>query len=48
MIELETRCTTCGHVFTPSHAAYVRGDWRTCTRCRGDPGEQVSGRSRPR
>ena len=40
---IETHCTACGDAFTPSHDAYVRGDWRTCTRCRGDPGEQAPG-----
>ncbi len=36
MIEIEMT-TTCGHAFTPSHDACVRGDWRTCPLCRGDP-----------
>ena len=43
MIEIEATCTTCGHVFTPSHDAYVRGDWRVCTRCRDGPDDEVSG-----
>jgi len=45
MIEIEATCTTCGADFTPSHAAYVRGTWRTCpswrTRCRDGPGDEV-------
>ncbi len=41
MIEIEATCTICGHVFTPSHSDYVRGTWRVCTRCRGDPGDEV-------
>ncbi len=47
MIELETHCTTCGADFTPSHDAYVRGTWRTCTRCRDGPGDEVSGAIEP-
>ncbi len=46
MIELTVTCITCGADFTPSHAAYVRGTWRTCpswrTRCRDGPSEQDS------
>ena len=41
MTELETVCRTCGESWTPDHAAYVRGTWRACTRCRGDPGDEV-------
>ena len=40
---IETRCIACGHAFTPAPDAFRRGTWRTCSRCRGDPGEQVSG-----
>ncbi len=43
MIEMTTICTVCGADFTPTHDAYVRGDWRTCTRCRDGPGDDVSG-----
>ena len=42
MIELETRCTTCGHAFTPAPDAFRRGSWRACPRCRGDPGDEDS------
>ena len=34
MTELETVCRTCGESWTPDHAAYVRGTWRTCPSCR--------------
>lgn len=43
MIEIEATCITCGADFTPAPDAFRRGTWRTCTRCRGDPGEEVSG-----
>ncbi len=43
MIELTVTCAQCGTDHTPSHDAYVRGDWRTCTRCRDGPGEQAPG-----
>ena len=33
-MELMTVCRTCGESWTPDHAAYVRGDWRTCSACR--------------
>ncbi len=42
MIQIETRCTTCGHAFTPAPDAFRRGTWRTCTRCRDGPSEQDS------
>jgi len=41
-MELMTTCRTCGESWTPDHAAYVRGTWRACPRCRGDPGEEDS------
>jgi hypothetical protein len=37
----ETRCTTCGHAFTPAPDAFQRGTWRTGSRCRDGPGEQA-------
>ena len=43
MIEMLATRTGCGAEHAPSHDAYVRGDWRTCTRCRDGPGEQVPG-----
>ena len=43
MIQIETRCTTCGAEFTPAPDAFRRGSWRTCTRCRDGPGEQAPG-----
>ncbi len=27
----------------PDADAFRRGTWRACTRCRGDPGDEVSG-----
>ena len=33
MIELTTRCTTCGTDHTPTRSDYVRGDWRICPAC---------------
>ena len=39
-IEMTTTCTSCGESWTPDHAACVRGDWRTCPLCRGDPDAQ--------
>lgn len=42
-MEMQTTCRTSGESWTPDHADYVTCRWRTCTRCRGDPGEQVSG-----
>ena len=47
MIEIEATCTRCGADFTPAPDAYRRGDWRTCTRCRDGPGEEVSGAIEP-
>ncbi len=47
MIEIETRCTSCSHAFTPDRTAFRRGTWRACPRCRGDPGDEVSGVSEP-
>jgi len=32
--EIETVCQTCGDAFTPDHADYVAGRWRTCSACR--------------
>ena len=44
MIELmTTTCTSCGADFTPAPDAYRGGTWRTSPRCRGDPGDEVSG-----
>ncbi len=43
MIAIEATCTVCGADFTPAPDAFRRGDWRTCTRCRGDPDDQVPG-----
>jgi len=43
MIEIEATCTTCGAEFTPAPDAFRRGTWRAFTRCRGDPGDEVSG-----
>ena len=43
MIQIETRCTTCGHAFTPAPDAFRRGTWRACTRCRDGPDATVSG-----
>ncbi len=40
MIDLTTQCAICGADFTPSHADYVRGIWRTCARCRDGPEPQ--------
>ncbi len=37
MISIEATCTTCGAEHAPDQADSVAGDWRTCTRCRGDP-----------
>jgi len=45
VIELTVTCTACGHAFTPSHDAYVRGDWRICPPCRDGPTGEVSGAS---
>jgi len=42
-MELMTTCRTCGETWTPDQAAYVRGTWRTCQRCRDGPDDEVSG-----
>ncbi len=41
MIQIETRCTTCGHAFTPAPDAFRRGPGGAFTRCRDGPGEQA-------
>jgi len=38
---MTTTCTSCGADFTLAPDAYRGGTWRTCTRCRGDPGDEV-------
>ncbi len=40
MISIEATCTSCAAEHAPDHAACVRGDWRTCPLCRGDPDAQ--------
>jgi len=43
MIELTVTCTSCGADFTPAPDAFRRGTWRTCSRCRDGPDDQVPG-----
>lgn len=36
-MELLTECTRCGQQWQPDHSDFVRGVWRVCPVCRGDP-----------
>ncbi len=36
-LEIAVTCRACENVWIPDHGDFVRGLWRTCPRCRGDP-----------